>query len=87
MLVRPHDRPVHVVLLPIQCAAPVRLALQFRQQARPQPRSLPAVEAGSNGLPGSIAPREISPGRPGLGDPEHAIDDAAMVMVRPATSS
>jgi hypothetical protein len=87
MLVRPYDRPIDVVLLPIHVAARISLSLQFGQDTRPQSAALPPIEARGDGLPRTIALGKITPGSPSLGDPEHAIDDASVVMIRAAASS
>ena len=85
MLVGPYHGSVDVVLLPVQRVARVGLALHVGQDARPESAALPAIEAIRDRLPGSVAFGQIAPGRPGLGDPEHAIDDAPVVVKRAAT--
>ena len=87
MLVRTDDGPIDVVLLPIDVATHICLALHLGQDALPKPTSLPPVEAGGDGLPRPIACRQIAPRRPRLGDPEHAVEDASVVVVRVPTSS
>lgn len=87
MLVRTHDRAVHVVLLPIYFTLHVRLPLDFGQDAHPEPTALPAIEARGNRLPWAIVCGEVAPGRAGLGDPEHAVDNAPVVVERMPTSS
>jgi hypothetical protein len=80
MLVRPHDRAIHVVLLPIQVTLRVRLPLDFGQDAHPQPTALPAIEARGDCLPGAVACGEVAPRCSRLGNPEHAIDIASVVV-------
>lgn len=87
MLVRPHDRAVYVVLLPIQVALRVRLPLDFGQDAHPKPTALPAIEARGDRLPGAVLCGEVAPGGSRLGDPEHAVDNASMVVEWMSASS
>ena len=87
MLVRTDDCPIDVMLLPIDVATQICLALHLGQDSMPEPASLPPVEAGGDRLPRPIACRQIAPRRPGLGDPKHAVEDASVVVERAPTSS
>lgn len=87
MLVGTDDRLIDEVLLPIDLATRICLSLQLGQDARPQPASLPPIEARGDGLPRPIALGQVAPGHPSLGDPKHAVDDAPMAVERAAASS
>jgi hypothetical protein len=87
MLMGAHHGPVDVVLLPIQLTARVGTALHFSENVRPQPAALPPIEPGGDGLPGAIAFGQVPPWCASLGDPEHTVDDAPVIMIRAAPSS
>src|SRR5919202_972145 len=78
MLVRPNDRAIDVMDLPIEQALFVRLLLQGIQDALPEPVLAPAIEAAGKRLPGTIALGDITPGSTGAVEPEQAVDRAAM---------
>jgi len=83
MLMRPDDRAIDVVDAPVDLASLIRLLLERGQKPVPDPGLLPAVEATGDRPPGTITLGQVPPGRPGLEDPEDAIDDPPMVMVGP----
>jgi hypothetical protein len=87
MLVGADDGSIDEVLLPIDLATRIGLSLQLGQDARPKPASLPPREARGDRLPRPIVLGQVAPGRPSLGDPKHAVDDAPMVVERAAASS
>ena len=57
----------------------VRMALQRRQDAIPDPSSLPAIVAGRDGLPRAIALGQGAPGTTGAQDPQDAVENDAVV--------
>jgi hypothetical protein len=87
MLVGAHHRPIDVVLLPIDLSTHIRLPLQLGQDACPKSTALPPIEARGDRLPWPVALGQVAPRGPGLVDPEHAVDDAPMVVERTASSS
>jgi hypothetical protein len=87
MLVGAHHRPIDVVLLPIDLSTHIRLPLQLGQDACPKSTALPPIEARGDRLPRPVALGQVAPRGPGLVDPEHAVDDAPMVVERTASSS
>jgi hypothetical protein len=82
MLMRPDNGAIDKVAVPIQVSPRIRLLLEGRQDPIPDARFLPAVEATGYGLPGAVALGQITPGSTGLENPQDAIDDPPVVMVR-----
>jgi hypothetical protein len=80
MLVGPDNGAIDVVDLPIELACGLGVLLESRQEALEDPSFLPAIEATGHCAPGAIALGEISPGRPRPQDPQHTVEDAAVIM-------
>jgi hypothetical protein len=73
-------------LCPASLAIEIRTILQRFRNPLPKSVPLPAEEAVVTGVPGAIAGREVAPGGAGPLHPEDAIDDAAVVLIRTATT-
>src|SRR5690242_3167865 len=80
MLVGAYHRAIDKVLLPIQCAGGIALALQFRQDAVPNAALAPAIEAAGDRAPGTEVLWQVPPRSAGTQDPANALNDPAMVM-------
>src|ERR1700759_2398491 len=63
VLMRTNDGGIHEVEVPVDLAALVRLGLQIRQDALPDPGLAPAVEPARHGTHRAIAPRQVTPRR------------------------
>lgn len=61
---RPDDRAVDVVDLPIDLAVGVSAHLQALEDALPETRVAPPVEAAVDGLPGAVALGQVAPWAP-----------------------
>jgi hypothetical protein len=57
MLMRPDDRAIHRVDIPVEVSACVGLLVDSRKEARPAPRLAPAIKAARDGSPWAIALR------------------------------
>ena len=84
MLVRAHAGAIHVMRLPIEVARRIRLRLEGGEDAIPAPDLAPTIAAGRDGRPRAIALGQIAPGRTRAMDPQDAVQDAAMIVVRAA---
>lgn len=82
MLMGTHDGAVDEVYIPVNLAQKIGLGLNGCKDRIPDAGSAPAIEARGNGLPGTIALRQITPGCPRTQDPENAVDDATMIVCR-----
>lgn len=80
MLVGANHGAVDVMEGPVERALGVGVLLEVRQDAVPDPSPSPAIEAGGNGLPGTIPLRQIPLGRTGAIEPQQAVDEAAIVL-------
>jgi len=78
-LMRPEDRAIHIVDLPVEVSARVGLLLDRRKEARPDPRLAPAIKAARDGSPWAIALRQVAPRGASAEEPEDTIEDAAVV--------
>jgi hypothetical protein len=74
---------IEIMQGPVQLALGVSLGLHRCEEVRPDPRTLPAVEAAGHGPPWAIAFGEIPPRRTGAQNPEDAIQDASVIDRRP----
>jgi len=79
MLMRPDDRAIHIVDIPVEVSARVGLLLDRRKEARPDPRLAPAIKAARDGSPWAIALRQVAPRGASAEEPEDTIEDAAVV--------
>src|SRR5690348_13773073 len=84
MLVSAGGRTVHADL-PNHLTDRVRARLGMRQNPLPDPVASPAVEPVGAGLPGTIALRQVAPGRSGAQLPQDAVDHDAMLPPLPTT--
>ena len=73
---------VHEVDLPSHFPTAVFLFLQLLEHLLPDASLLPAIEAAVDRLPGTVALRQVSPGRPGTQYPKDAVEDGAVVLGR-----
>src|SRR3954463_6161021 len=81
VLVGPNDRGIDKVQIPVDLAPRVRLSLKGAEDAVPNPRSAPAVEAARHRSDRAIALRQVAPGGAGAVDPQHAAHHAAVIMI------
>src|SRR5258708_33641572 len=61
-----------------QAAVSLKVVEQMSENLRPSAVLAPAVEPVVDGLPGPIAVRHVAPGRPGMEDPEDAVEQVAV---------
>jgi hypothetical protein len=82
MLVRPNNRPIHEVHVPIEVARGIRLLLDGREDPIPDPGQAPAAEAAVHGGPPAIPLGQITPRgtRPEL--PQDPVQNPPMVLGR-----
>jgi hypothetical protein len=69
---------------PIQFAFRIDLGEQFLEEPFPDPLPLPAPQAVVAGLPRTIPLREVAPRGAGTGDPEDAVEDLSVFLIRMA---
>src|SRR3954468_5243653 len=82
MLVSAHDRAVPEVQLPAD--PPLGIGLQRLQHALPYARPAPAIEPARHRPDPTIVPRQVAPGRTAVEDPENAVEDPTVVIIRPS---
>src|SRR5579884_4056168 len=82
VLMGANDGGIDKVQAPGDRAAGVGLGLQGRQNALPDPGLPPAVEPARHRSHRPIAFRQVAPRRPGAVDPQDAVHDPAIIMVR-----
>lgn len=85
MLVRSNHAAINVMSFPIKLTLRVGLLLEGTQDSVPETDFGPTIEAGRNGGPRAVAFRQVAPRSTSSIDPEHAVDDAAMVLSRMTT--
>src|SRR4051794_37932424 len=83
MLVSAHDRAVQEVQLPADPPLGIGQGLQRLQHVLPYARPAPAVEPARHRAHPTIVPRQVAPGRTAVEDPENAVEDPAVVIIRP----
>src|SRR3954454_17961992 len=81
VLVGANDRGIHKVQIPVDLAPRVSLSLKGREEAVPNPRSAPAIEAARHRSDRAIALRQVPPVAAGAVDPQHAAHHAAVIMI------
>jgi hypothetical protein len=69
MLVGPDNGTIDIVEQPVHLPRSIGLLLQGLQELLEDAGLLPAVEAAGHRAPGTIALRQITPGRPSTQDP------------------
>src|SRR3954452_4386975 len=83
MLVSAHDRAIQEVQLPADPPLSIGQGLQRLQHVLPYARPAPAVEPARHRPDPTIVPRQVAPGRTAVEDPENAVEDPAVVIIRP----
>jgi hypothetical protein len=78
-----HDGAIDEMEVPVHPAGVVGLLLEGGQDAVPDARPAPAVEAAGDRLGAAVALREVLPRCPAAQNPLDAVDDAPMVMIGP----
>lgn len=78
---RPDRGAIQIPELPVHVAGLVGVFAQRRDDARPEARPLPARKAAIDGLPRAIALGQIPPRRARGQDPEHPVEDRAMIPI------
>src|SRR6185503_15295262 len=81
VLVSANDRGIDKVQIPVDFAPRVRLSLKGAEDAVPNPRPTPSVEAARHRSDRAVALRQIAPGGAGAVDPQHAAHHAAVIMI------
>ncbi len=66
--------------LPVQLPFAIRLSLEPRKHMVPYSGLDPAIEAGSDTLPGSVLLWELAPGRPSAIYPQDGLYHGAMIL-------
>ena len=87
MLVGANDGAIDMMQAPVEVPCGVGLLLQFRQDAVPDTGSSPPIETGGNGLPRTVPGGQITPRCSRTVQPQHTIDNAAVIRGRTATGS
>src|SRR5262249_17256179 len=77
VLMGPNHRAVDEVRRPVEVARRVALLLERREDAGPDAKRLPPVEARGGRLPGAGTAREVPPRGTGTQDPEDPSDGAS----------
>jgi hypothetical protein len=85
MLVRPDNRAVHVVDVPIDLTGGIGLRLDLGKDAVPEAGLTPTVEAAGDGGPGTVALGQVPPRGASAQNPQNAVDDLAMISRRTAS--
>ncbi len=80
---RPDDRGINVVNLPVEAAFGVGLGLHGLEDPVPEASGAPAVEPARYRAMLAVVFGQVAPGGPGAQDPEDAVDDFAMVFIGP----
>jgi hypothetical protein len=60
--------------------------LQLTEELLPAPARGPAPQPAVDGLPGTVALRQVAPGDAGVEDEQDAVEDPAVIMIRPPMS-
>src|SRR3954471_4129084 len=81
VLVGANDRGIDNVQIPVDLAPRVRLSLKGGEDAVPNTRSAPAIEAAPHRSDRAIALRQIAPGGAGAVDPQHAAHHPAVIVI------
>jgi len=79
LVMRPDDRAIHLVDIPVEVSTRVGLLWDSRKESRPDPRLAPAIQAARDGGPWAIRLRQIAPGGAGAEEPQETVEDAAVV--------
>ena len=87
VLMRPDDRAIDVMLLPIYLPSSLTLLLEGLQQPLPNPGFLPAVKAAGHRRPGAIAFGDVTPRGARMQAPEDTIEDASVIFQWPAAAA
>src|SRR5215218_3160209 len=84
VLVGANDRGIHKVQIPVDLTPRVSLSLKGGENAVPNTRPTPSVEAARHRSDRAIALRQIAPGGAGAVDPQHAAHHPAVIVIRSA---
>jgi len=84
MLVGTDHRTIDEMHVPIELAGRIGLLLQSVKQMLKDAGFPPTVEAARHRTPGTVALRDIVPGGSGAEDPQHPVEDAAVIGGRSA---
>jgi hypothetical protein len=80
MLMGTNDSAVYEMERPVQPPLRIGLSLEVGQDANPQSGSRPAIEAGRDRLPGTVAFGEGAPRTSRAQDPKDAVEDGPMII-------
>src|SRR3954471_11100505 len=81
VLVSANDRGIDKVQIPVDLAPCVSLSLKGGENAVPNTRPTPSVEAARHRSDRAIALWQIAPGGAGAVDPQHAAHHSAVIMI------
>jgi hypothetical protein len=81
VLVGANDRGIDKVQIPVDLAPRVSFNLKGREDAVPNTRSTPAIEAARHRSDRAVALRQIAPGGAGAVDPHHAAHHPAVIVI------
>src|SRR4029078_12447889 len=81
VLVGANDRGIDKVQIPVDLAPRVRLSLKGAEDAVPNPRPTPSIEAARHRSDPAIALPQIARGGAGAVDPQHATHHPAVIVV------
>ena len=84
MLVRSDDSAIDVVELPVEWRCGIGTLLDRGKEASPEARLAPAIKIASDGAPGAVPLRQVTPGGAGTQEPEEPIKDASVIDSRAA---
>src|SRR3712207_4387459 len=84
VLVSANHARVHKVQVPVEQARCIGIGLQGLKHALPEPGLTPAIKAARHRPDRAVALGEIAPGRAHAQDPQDAVQDGAVFVVRPA---
>ncbi len=82
MLVGTNHGAIHKVDLPVNLPQDIAVLLQGLQDTQPVARITPTVETAGDSPDFAIAFGQVAPGCSGTQDPEHAVDEWAVVFGR-----
>src|SRR3954453_21653718 len=84
MTVASTNSGIHEMQAPVHLVAFLGLRLRPRDYPLPYPRRAPAVEPARHRPDRAIALRQVAPRRASAQNPQNAVQDGTVVMVRPA---
>jgi hypothetical protein len=84
MLVRSDDSAIDVVESPVELRCGIGALLDHGKEPSPEARLAPAIKTASDGAPGAVSLRQVTPGGTGTQEPEDTVEDASVIDSRAA---